>query len=1025
MSKVSEIEDQIKYYAGRLAEVPNGESEDSSKRIRKRINQRLGKLKKELAALQENGVRKIAPVDDRLSNDTSSRSQQGQQPPSRKELKLKLRILNQELSDCAQKKNLKFAKKRFNWALKRGLPDVHTYTNMINVHARCQDIQGAEKLLHDMIAHGIPPNIVAYTAFLKGCCEVGDMHKARELYFNDLNPDPLICPSPSPPSLKEKLRPNTRTLNAFLRGCCRTGAVKSAIAAFALFQSQNSASAVQTAILEKGVQSSEYVPDVSSYEYLIGILCRAGHWKEAEGLLELLSASNSKVQVEVAPIVADVLQNPAMYVSLSNMAALMGRYAVCERWVRVAERSLAASAVQPLREAMRQKFQSVGNSDNGLAAALGGSSRSTVLFQAHRRRELETQLQLIEECAAAVTSTVVAKNAAEDATSSAEGICSTCALPEKTSQFAVDLSQQLKARLVLLQALSQLLSFGFDGQGDFDGALSSKDIRALLASGASAGTDDGAEVGSQTTSHGRESTTQDSIQSNKRRRLETKMDKSSGGVLQRFRFGAMKDLSAPDDLRQCLVFALRDKFGLDAVRFKDGLPVSAGAQNREGSEAQESQQLFVKTANAWLRQARDEVISKIVRAVSIQTQQLKQEEAGRKRGESSGERDEFFIDFEQLFGIAVRTSHWAQSSSRDGNDGPLEALGRGVAASGPAASLGQTSHHSGTMSSSNPRIPIKLEICSGNGEWVVAQAAADWRAVGPHRNEHSLGHGQGQRVRREPRALWVALELRCDRVHNILSQHLLSNPFFQEQYSDLADRLAASCTERGKEGEADSLKSLEITQEPSISESFSYPLGTPVVNNLAVIGGDAMHVLTHHFPAGGISEIFINHPQPPEREHGQGSERGQGAHLLSAQFFAQMHRVLAKDGTLTILTDNLPYAQSLARTVADLARTTSSTSSTSADSSSRSLCAFMCAAPVEPGQTSFVDSTLQESIPLQALSQPSQQSPAAAPAVRVWRGSPGPEAGHVVPASSYFDRMWTLGQKKRRWFIFLKKVLYE
>ena len=42
--------------------------------------------------------------------------------------------------------------------------------------------------------------------------------------------------------------------------------------------------------------------------------------------------------------------------------------------------------------------------------------------------------------------------------------------------------------------------------------------------------------------------------------------------------------------------------------------------------------------------------------------------------------------------------------------------------------------------------------------------------------------------------------------------------------------------------------------------------------------------------------------------------------------------------------------------------------------------------------------------------------------VDVWRGEPGLEAGHVARASSYFDRMWDLGQKKRRWFLYVRKV---
>ena len=43
--------------------------------------------------------------------------------------------------------------------------------------------------------------------------------------------------------------------------------------------------------------------------------------------------------------------------------------------------------------------------------------------------------------------------------------------------------------------------------------------------------------------------------------------------------------------------------------------------------------------------------------------------------------------------------------------------------------------------------------------------------------------------------------------------------------------------------------------------------------------------------------------------------------------------------------------------------------------------------------------------------------------VEVWRGNAGPEEGHTVTnASSYFDRLWDKGEKKKRWFLYLQKL---
>ena len=39
----------------------------------------------------------------------------------------------------------------------------------------------------------------------------------------------------------------------------------------------------------------------------------------------------------------------------------------------------------------------------------------------------------------------------------------------------------------------------------------------------------------------------------------------------------------------------------------------------------------------------------------------------------------------------------------------------------------------------------------------------------------------------------------------------------------------------------------------------------------------------------------------------------------------------------------------------------------------------------------------------------------------LYGGYPGPDGGHVVMQTSYFDRFWDKGQKSRRYFIFVEK----
>ena len=40
----------------------------------------------------------------------------------------------------------------------------------------------------------------------------------------------------------------------------------------------------------------------------------------------------------------------------------------------------------------------------------------------------------------------------------------------------------------------------------------------------------------------------------------------------------------------------------------------------------------------------------------------------------------------------------------------------------------------------------------------------------------------------------------------------------------------------------------------------------------------------------------------------------------------------------------------------------------------------------------------------------------------VYEGVPGPEVGHELPASSFFDRMWAAGKKTKRYTLFLGKA---
>ncbi|KAJ1430057.1 hypothetical protein B484DRAFT_328647, partial [Ochromonadaceae sp. CCMP2298] len=122
--------------------------------------------------------------------------------------------MNKDLADLAQKKQLKLAVKKFEWGVRKGLRvDVHSYSNLLNAHVRCNDLAGAEGVIARMTKDGISPNLVTLTILMKGFSEAGDVRRVSEIYAQ---------------VLAGPWEQNVRSLNTLLRGCSRTGAVKPA-----------------------------------------------------------------------------------------------------------------------------------------------------------------------------------------------------------------------------------------------------------------------------------------------------------------------------------------------------------------------------------------------------------------------------------------------------------------------------------------------------------------------------------------------------------------------------------------------------------------------------------------------------------------------------------------------------------------------------------------------------------------------------------------------------------------------------
>ena len=179
------------------------------------------------------------------------------------------------------------------------------------------------------------------------------------------------------------------------------------------------------------------------------------------------------------------------------------------------------------------------------------------------------------------------------------------------------------------------------------------------------------------------------------------------------------------------------------------------------------------------------------------------------------------------------------------------------------------------------------------------------------------------------------------------------------------------------------------------------------VRNLAIICGDANEIIPGLFPGNCISSVFINHPQPPERDDkGKKEYHGNGKHLLTSEFFRQIHRVLVRNGTITIVTDSQQYAHCIIQTL-------------------RAELSDLFYSP-EIRESDFIKEDVQSNFKNDGFvdrannrKKPEVDSIDECKEFALLRGNPNAFVGHATSSSSYFDRLWNNGEMVRRWVIYI------
>jgi len=85
-------------------------------------------------------------------------------------------------------------------------------------------------------------------------------------------------------------------------------------------------------------------------------------------------------------------------------------------------------------------------------------------------------------------------------------------------------------------------------------------------------------------------------------------------------------------------------------------------------------------------------------------------------------------------------------------------------------------------------------------------------------------------------------------------------------------------------------------------------------SNVAALIGDATHTLERWIPAQSLEAIYVNHPEPPHQALTKASTENavpEAVHMLDDRLFTAAAAALKPGGTLTIVTDNVWYAELL------------------------------------------------------------------------------------------------------------------
>ncbi len=75
------------------------------------------------------------------------------------------------------------------------------------------------------------------------------------------------------------------------------------------------------------------------------------------------------------------------------------------------------------------------------------------------------------------------------------------------------------------------------------------------------------------------------------------------------------------------------------------------------------------------------------------------------------------------------------------------------------------------------------------------------------------------------------------------------------------------------------------------------------LGNLSIVNGEALSTTERYFPSSSVEEVYINFPDPwPKKKHAK-------YRLIQPTFIKELARILKNGGTVTVVTDDVPYSE--------------------------------------------------------------------------------------------------------------------